>query len=428
MIWRNKLRRDALEHKKGEKFKFSTTLLPYPLFCLTHLVAVCGIQAGAFEADYKSVDDLLHQPILEDVDYVPLKWKESMLEKPIFPMSYTVFARILRCVLLVAGFPFLLHYYTFRVGAGAEFDGCLTSALRNFVMSHSTDVYENNYMSKRIREDLIKCCFGAFGGTNDPFFDVLRDLTMQNDPGAPINPTTEQKLSLESQRDVTEQREKFEALQKSGSKADISRARVLLESLRQRLYVLMVADSRERYFIEAAKLRSRGLSTSHLRSSEPPPCSDHAALDINGLVELFTGHVISGNGKPSKEFIFDNHAEERSEKAMTWLLCYMAKAWTQLGAPGLPTNSGDQDLSEQKSPGKPTCFICNSEFDRWGNLTWHVKKEHLSILRTLFQCPECARLGLPFHTTRSLQEWSNHTENVHGKMQAPYLPNKLSSD
>ena len=141
-------------------------------------------------------------------------------------------------------------------------------------------------MSEHVREDLIKCRFGAFAGSNDP--------------GAPINPTPQQKLALESRQDVTELRERLEALQNSGPKADMSRVKALLENLRQRLYALVVADSREKYFTEAAKLRSRGLSTIHLRSSEPPPCFDHTALDINGLVELFAGHTISDNGKPSQ--------------------------------------------------------------------------------------------------------------------------------
>lgn len=113
-----------------------------------------------------------------------------MLDKPIFPMSYGVFIRILRRLLLIAGFPLLPRCYAFRVGAGAEFDGCLSSALRNFIISYSTGVYENNYMSKQVREDIARCRFGAFAGTNDLLFDLLWDLTMQNDPGAPINPNS----------------------------------------------------------------------------------------------------------------------------------------------------------------------------------------------------------------------------------------------
>ena len=68
-----------------------------------------------------------------------------MLDKPILPMPYSLFIRILRRVLLVAGFPFLPRCYAFRVGAGAQLDGCLSTALWNFVMSHSTDVYKNDY-------------------------------------------------------------------------------------------------------------------------------------------------------------------------------------------------------------------------------------------------------------------------------------------
>ena len=73
---------------------------------------------------------------------------------------------------------------------------CLTSALRNFIISHTTDVYENNYMTERVREDLARCRFKGFAGKNDPLYDILRDLSVQNDPGAPIDPTPEQKRSI----------------------------------------------------------------------------------------------------------------------------------------------------------------------------------------------------------------------------------------
>ncbi|GAB1311996.1 hypothetical protein MFIFM68171_02206 [Madurella fahalii] len=300
---------------------------------------------------------------------VPQCLLEGMLDKLIFPMSYGVFVRILRRVLLVASFPLLPRYYAFRVGAGAEFDGCLSSALRNF-MSHSTDVYDNNYMTENVREDIVRCRFGAFAGANDPLFDLLYDLTMHH------------------------------------------------------LYVLVVIEARKTYFAEAAKLRSRGLPTTHLRSSTPPPCSDHATLDINGLVALFTGHSISDIGKPAKERVFDEGAEQRSEKAMAWLLSYTAKAWTLLSAAGSPA----PEMIEEKPSTRPTCFICMSDFDQRGNLARHVKKQHLSALRAPFECPECARPGHPPHTIPSPHEWSNHTETVHGKMHAPHLTSELSSD
>ncbi|RYC59464.1 hypothetical protein CHU98_g6760, partial [Xylaria longipes] len=183
-IRRNKLRANALEHKKGEKFQFTTTLLPYQLFCVTHLVGVIGVHFDAFKAGYRSVDELLHRPNLEHVDYVPLEWRDEVLDHDIFPMSYTTFSRNLHHVLLVAGFQTMARIYAFRLGALVEYDGSLTQAVRNFVASHTTDIFENNYQTERVREDLTRKRFGpCAGGTdNEPLFKALRDLSMQSDP------------------------------------------------------------------------------------------------------------------------------------------------------------------------------------------------------------------------------------------------------
>ena len=64
-INRNELRANALEHAKGEKFQFTTTLLPYPLLCLTHLVCVVGIYFNALKAGYTSIDDIFQRGNLE---------------------------------------------------------------------------------------------------------------------------------------------------------------------------------------------------------------------------------------------------------------------------------------------------------------------------------------------------------------------------
>lgn len=60
-----------------------------------------GIYKKAFEAEYKSVDDILSRPDLEDVDYVPLKWKEDFADKKIFKTNCSDFCedfhRLLLC-------------------------------------------------------------------------------------------------------------------------------------------------------------------------------------------------------------------------------------------------------------------------------------------------------------------------------------------
>ena len=111
-----------------------------------------GIHSKAFKAGYQSVNELLHRPNLEDVDCVPLEWRDEMLDLEIFPISYKPFWRTLRRVLLVAGFVTLVPVYAFQVGALVEYDGSLTQAVRNFVASHTTDVVENNYLTERVRD------------------------------------------------------------------------------------------------------------------------------------------------------------------------------------------------------------------------------------------------------------------------------------
>lgn len=90
MIWRNKLRVNTLEHKKGGNFQFTTTLLPYALFYLTYLVCVIGVHFKAFKEGDGSIDDL-HKPHLENVDCVRLDWREGIVGREIFPGSYTAF-------------------------------------------------------------------------------------------------------------------------------------------------------------------------------------------------------------------------------------------------------------------------------------------------------------------------------------------------
>ena len=138
------------------RFSFSATLLPTPIFCLTSLIAARGVQAGAFEEDFNSCEDLFNRPQFEDdVDWIPLAWKKEMEDEKIFPMCSSTLVRIFRRCLHVMGCRLLPRVYAFRVGAGADLDGrwaasllmidvsfvltmlsvgCLTPALRNFVI------------------------------------------------------------------------------------------------------------------------------------------------------------------------------------------------------------------------------------------------------------------------------------------------------
>ncbi|KAI1313157.1 hypothetical protein F5Y03DRAFT_406465 [Xylaria venustula] len=387
---------NALEHKKGKKFHFTTTLFFYPLLCLTHLVGVIGIHFNAFKAGYRSVDELLHRPNLEHVDYVPLEWRDEVLDDDIFPMSYTTFSRIFQHVLLVAGFRTMARIYAFRLGALVEYDGSLTQAVRNFVASHTPDMFENNYQTERVREDLTRKRFGpcAGGTANEPLFKVLRDLSMQSDPRAPTKASAEQKAIIEQRRDMTARKVELEQARASGQKAEIARAKASLDQRRRTLHKLALMDERKRYFAEANNFCATGRSTADLQERSRPSRRWSSSVDVGELMRLWTGEAGFGNrSESSPELVFDDGAEERTEKAVAWLLCYAATA----------TMPEEKETSTSTS----TCLLCDKSagtFDR------------------PFPCPQCCREGVDTPpTVSSPEEWYDHVGMHHGKANVPVV-------
>lgn len=66
-------------------------MVPCQVLCLVTQIATAGIAANAFDAPFKSLDEVLQRPILEDTECLPLHWKQDMLESEIFPIEYKQF-------------------------------------------------------------------------------------------------------------------------------------------------------------------------------------------------------------------------------------------------------------------------------------------------------------------------------------------------
>ena len=96
---------------------------------------------------------------------------------------------------------------------------------------------------------------------NEPLFEVMWDLSKQNDSGAPLEAMPEQKLSIESWRDITERWAALEAAMLSKDKGQISKAKSTLDQRRRALHKLILLKSREDYFEQANKRRAEGKST-----------------------------------------------------------------------------------------------------------------------------------------------------------------------
>jgi hypothetical protein len=110
--------------------KFNTRLSPWivftvmatadPLFDLPDLIACLGIASNAFEAEYASAEHLYTQPLREKASYVPLRWKQSMLDECIVNIDYTTLRKVWERTCLVSGAREVPRYYCLRVGAGGR--------------------------------------------------------------------------------------------------------------------------------------------------------------------------------------------------------------------------------------------------------------------------------------------------------------------
>ena len=436
-VHRNKLRADALEHTKGESFQFTTTLLPYPLLCLTHLVCVAGIHSNAFKVGHQTVNDLIHRPEFgPKANYIPLDWRKDLLDQPIFNMSYATFTRKLHTVLLVAGFRKAPRTYAFRIGALIEYDKALTQATRNFVASHSTKIFESNYQTRNVRVNLAGVRFGACAGgaSDESLFQVLRDLSKQNDSGAPIAITAEQRRSIELRRDVTERREAVEQAKIDGDDASVKEKRSALSQRRRVVTELVLEKSREKYFVDADECRAAGLPTDHLidssRSSRSQ--SEHASFDIGGVMKLWTGEAGFGDrAGTSEDLSFDAEAEVRSEKAMEWLVGYAA-----MDRDSKAKSKASKACYKAKAPNVAkisewTCLLCvgtkwKSSFTERGSLTRHNTSRHIKnhAFDISFPCPRCVSDGVsPPPMISSAIGWADHM-TVHGLEYTPVVTEK----
>ena len=131
-------------------------------------------------------------------------------------------------------------------------------------------------MTKRVRVDLAHRRFGDLAGSNGLLFEYLRDLSIQRDPGAPIDTTEDQRQYMESRNDTTELRDALAKVKESNDKAQIRKTKAALDLHRRQVEELLIQDGRIKYFAEADRLRKRGLTTTHLRQPRPAGPREHS--------------------------------------------------------------------------------------------------------------------------------------------------------
>ncbi|KAM6537137.1 hypothetical protein FALCPG4_003083 [Fusarium falciforme] len=127
---------DKIKRDQSASLTFGITRVPVKSICLLSHIIAMAIYNGAFAIRFTSCEEVLYpKGLLEDhIDYVPLKWKDDIVDQPVFPLNYKLYWRIWHRVLEVAGLREGLRPYSIRVGARGRLNSALKPALRSYII------------------------------------------------------------------------------------------------------------------------------------------------------------------------------------------------------------------------------------------------------------------------------------------------------
>lgn len=111
------------------RLNLSIALVRNRLLCPVSLVIARALADNAFDPPIDSMETLLTRPLFENCQRVRLQWKDTIRNKPIFPISYAQFSALWLRTTLVAGYPERIRPYSMRVGAGNRLDGMCSGSL-----------------------------------------------------------------------------------------------------------------------------------------------------------------------------------------------------------------------------------------------------------------------------------------------------------
>ncbi|KAK3897146.1 hypothetical protein C8A05DRAFT_39305, partial [Staphylotrichum tortipilum] len=117
----------------------------------------------------------------------------------VIPNFYDLWTRCL----LVIGCRKSIRPYALCVSARARMDASLSSALRNYVMSHPGDILETEHQTGVVRANLAELAFGAKAVRRDEIlFNDLRNMSLTRDEGAPISVSEERIAKFQERNDI----------------------------------------------------------------------------------------------------------------------------------------------------------------------------------------------------------------------------------
>ncbi|KAF4342966.1 hypothetical protein FBEOM_3056 [Fusarium beomiforme] len=373
---------NGIKRDQRDKLDFDITFVPQKSICLLTLFLARAFSDNAFYGGYRTIQELKSESLGKAAEYRSFKWKPEFTEKntSIIPISYHQFRDVWNRVLCVMGMPENPRIYGLRVGAAGRLDGQLTPALRNFILSHSSEVFERSYQPIQLSGNLMKLSYGQNAQGDEQLLGAMQGVCYKRDRNAPIYIKKKDLESFYQRRDI---KLLIEAKKGGDPKKKIAgRIQHIINTLEDLLLMKMRHD-----YFEAIK---EGRSADDL--VDP-------SASCPRRKQYVSSSIVAGQIAPS--FKDGTSAETLVGKIVAYL----------------------QNLPIEATPKreKPRCLFCSSsDFHGRPSLSRHVWNAHADEFKKGFACPECHRLNLGrIWIGPGPAAWSNHVAQAHGELHAP---------
>lgn len=232
-------------------------------------------------------------------------------------------------------------------------EGTLTPAVRNYVLSHSSDVFDSSYQPKHVKENLISALAPEVQADSDAaLFQLLRQSSLRCDELAPINP---------SERDIVRWKNTRKDLNDLLETEGYSK-HAKIRTIVKRLSNAYIEEQKQQYFEETNKRRAFGQAINDLI----PPIEPYNKTKARSNSGLSVAGTVSS--------LFQLHSEQSPISGQETIYVEMLVAYL----------NETQHLN-------PTCFLCQSTFAFWKQVWKHSNDNHRNDAIWPFSCPECIR-------------------------------------
>ncbi|KAF2180160.1 hypothetical protein K469DRAFT_593670, partial [Zopfia rhizophila CBS 207.26] len=117
-------------------------------------------------------------------------------------------------------------------------------------------VFEDIYQPRQVCEDLTRLAFGPRAGCNDNLFQMLLNMSLSREAGAPIHLTTRDTQGFQERQDIPTLRAALATADEAGDKKEKRATKLTPDNLIATLSQLQLLEKRKNYFNRVDTIRA----------------------------------------------------------------------------------------------------------------------------------------------------------------------------